>query len=94
VDQVARVIPLPHRYQAIFYSGEVYDQARLARALKLFRNRVSQILSLTLLSPGVQEKVLSGELGYLSTRDLLRVAKEPVWTTQWIGFLDFCLAGV
>jgi len=76
------MLALAHRYQGLIDSGEVYDQAELARKLKISRNRVSQILSLTLLEPGIQEWMLCGEHDGLSTRDLLRVAKEKCWERQ------------
>ena len=75
-------------------SGEVYDQAELARRLKLSRNRVSQILSLTLLSPEIQEELLTEELGHLSTRELLGVAKEMECTRQRTQVRDCCFATV
>src|SRR5512146_1712668 len=58
---LARMLALAHRYQGLIDSGEVHDQAELARRLKLSRNRVSQILSLTLLCPEIQGQVLRGE---------------------------------
>ncbi len=82
VSPLARMLALAHRYQRMVDSGEVHDQAELARRLKLSRNRVSQILSLTLLGPEIQEELLTGELGHLSTRELLGVAKEMSWGRQ------------
>lgn len=76
------ILVLAHRYQALIDSGEVHDQAELARRLKLSRNRVSQILSLTLLRPGIQEEILRRELEHMSTRELLTVAQEEDWARQ------------
>lgn len=76
------MLALAHRYQGLIDSGEAYDQAELARTLKLSRNRVSQILSLTLLCPEIQGQVLRGDLVHLSTRELLGVAREPEWDRQ------------
>ena len=82
VPMLARMLALAHRYQGMIDSGEVHDQSELARRLKLSRNRVSQILSLTLLGPGVQGQILRGEIGDLSTRELLGVAREESWAKQ------------
>jgi ParB-like chromosome segregation protein Spo0J len=82
VSILARMLALAHRYQALIDSGEVHDQAELARRLRLSRNRVSQILSLTLLSPDVQEDVLRGDHDGLSTRELLTAAQETHWQRQ------------
>ena len=82
VSPLARMLALAHRYQGLIDSGEVYDQSELARKIKLSRNRVSQILSLTLLGPGIQGQILGGELDNLSTRDLLGVAQQASWEKQ------------
>jgi len=82
VSPLARMLALAHRYQRLIDSGEVHDQSELARKIKLSRNRVSQILSLTLLGPGIQGEILRGEFGDLSTRELLGVAKEVEWGRQ------------
>jgi len=82
VSPLARMLALAHRYRTLIDSGEVYDQSELARKIKLSRNRVSQILSLTLLGPGIQGEILRGEHDGRSTRDLLRVAQEMEWTRQ------------
>ena len=82
VSPLARMLALAHRYQGLIDSGEAYDQSELARKIKLSRNRVSQILSLTLLGPGIQGEILGGEYDGQSTRDLLRVAQEMNWERQ------------
>jgi len=82
VSPIARMLALAHRYQGLIDSGEVHDQSELARKIKLSRNRVSQILSLTLLGPGIQGEILRGEHEELSTRDLLAVAQEANWARQ------------
>jgi len=82
VSPLARMLALAHRYQALIDSGEVHDQSELARKIKLSRNRVSQILSLTLLEPGIQMAILQGEFGELSTRELLAIAQEVNWARQ------------
>jgi len=82
VSPLARMLALAHRYQGLIDSGEVRDQSELARKLKLSRNRVSQILSLTLLGPGIQMAILQGEFGELSTRELLAIAQEVNWARQ------------
>ena len=82
VSPLARMLALAHRYQGLIDSGEVCDQSELARKIKLSRNRVSQILSLTLLEPRIQGQILGGELDNLSTRDLLGVAQQASWEKQ------------
>ena len=82
VSPLARMLALAHRYQGLIDSGEVYDQSELARTIKLSRNRVSQILSLTLLGPGIQGEILVGEHSGLSTREVLAVAQKEAWPRQ------------
>ena len=82
VSPLARMLVLAHRYQGLIDSGEVCDQSELARKVRLSRNRVSQILSLTLLGPGIQKEILRGEREDLTTRELLAVAQVPDWARQ------------
>jgi hypothetical protein len=56
--RVARMLALAHRMQAMLDSGEVEDQATLARRLGFSRARVTQLLDLLLLAPDIQEEIL------------------------------------
>lgn len=56
--RVARMLALAHRMQAMLDSGEVEDQATLARRLGFSRARVTQLLALLLLAPDIQEEIL------------------------------------
>lgn len=56
--RVARMLALAHRMQAMLDSGEVDDQATLARRLGFSRARVTQLLDLLLLAPDIQEEIL------------------------------------
>jgi hypothetical protein len=56
--RVARMLALAHRMQAMIDSGEVDDQAALARRLGFSRARVTQLLDLLLLAPDIQEEIL------------------------------------
>ena len=56
--KVAQMLALAHYLQGKIDRGEIRDRAELARRLGITRARVTQILDLTLLAPGIQEEVL------------------------------------
>ena len=67
--------------------GELRDLADAARALGLTRARVTQVASLLLLAPGIQEAVLNLPLvangrDPISERQLRLIAAEPDWNKQ------------
>lgn len=79
-DRLARRLALAYKIERLIEAGEYASYGEVAKALGLSRPRVSQIVGLLFLAPGVQEKALLGE-GALMARDLLRGAKED-WPRQ------------
>jgi len=67
--------------------GRVNDYAELARLGHVSRARLSQILSLTLLAPDIQEALLylpagAGSRASLTERRLRPITGEPDWNRQ------------
>jgi len=59
VPGVARLLALAHRIDGMIRSGELKDWAEAARLIGVTRARMTQIGNLLLLSPGIQEDVLT-----------------------------------
>jgi len=89
--RVTCLLALAHRFEALVQSGEVRDFADLARAGRVSRARVSQILKLLTLAPSVQEHILrlpprtAGEES-ITERDLRKIVDEPRWDRQRVLF--------
>jgi hypothetical protein len=89
--RVTCLLALAHRFEALVQSGEVKDYADLARAGRVSRARVTQILKLLLLAPSIQEHILwlpprvAGEEP-ITERDLRKVVQEPRWDRQRVLF--------
>ena len=79
--RAARLLSLAHHIEAQIESGMLTDYAQAARSLELTRARATQIMSLLLLSPLIQERVLMGDLQVTEHR-LRRVVAEPNWNEQ------------
>jgi hypothetical protein len=58
---LARQIALAHFIEERIESGELASYAEAAERFGLTRARLSQVLDLVLLAPGIQERVLLGE---------------------------------
>ena len=56
--RVAVMLALAHKIQEAIDRGVVQDQAEAARRLGVSRARLTQLLDLTLLAPGIQEELL------------------------------------
>jgi hypothetical protein len=88
---VARVLALAHHWQGLVRSGAVRDQADLARLVGVSRARVTQVMGLLWLAPGIQEAVLDGRVdGRGVERALRELAEEPRWPTQHAAFGRTC----
>jgi hypothetical protein len=85
------LLALAHKFEALVQSGEVKDYADLARAGRVSRARVSQILKLLMLAPSIQEHLLglpprmAGEEG-ITERHLREIVSEPHWDRQRLLF--------
>jgi hypothetical protein len=89
--RVTCLLALAHKFEALVQSGEVRDYADLARAGRVSRARVSQILKLLLLAPSIQDHILwlppriAGDES-ITERDLRHIVHEPRWDRQRLLF--------
>jgi len=58
VPRISRLMALAIRFDRLIKSGEVADQAEIARLGHVSRARVTQIMNLLLLAPDIQEEIL------------------------------------
>ena len=87
VARVSRLMALALRFEELLASGDIVDQADLARLAQVTRARVTQIMNLRLLAPDIQEELLflpSVERGRapLTVMLLQPIAGEPDWKRQ------------
>jgi hypothetical protein len=86
VPRVARLMALAIRFDGLLLTGQVRDQADLARLGQVTRARVSQILSLLNLAPEIQEEILflqGGRRGAdLLIADLQPLTHQTDWQVQ------------
>ena len=87
IPRVARLLALAHEIDTMIRQGELRDLAEAARTLGLTRARVTQVVSLLLLAPEIQEAVLNLPLvangrDPVSERQLRQIAAEPDWSKQ------------
>ena len=87
VPRVSRLMALALRFEELLASGEIVDQADLARLAQVTRARVTQIMNLRLLAPDIQEELLllpPIERGRapLTVMQLQPIAGESDWKRQ------------
>jgi len=86
VPRIARLLALAHKWEGMVRRGEVKDYAEIARLSGLTRMRVSQIVSMTLLAPDIQEAVLltaaAGRGRSIPEHHLRVLVGESLWTAQ------------
>jgi len=87
VPRVAKLLALAHRFENLVRRGEVADYAELAHLGRVSRARISQIMSLLLLAPDLQEQVMflpRTERGRdpIQMRHLLPIAQVADWKIQ------------
>ena len=58
IPRVVRMLAFAHRIEGMVRDGEFTDHADAARRLRLTRARITQITSLLLLAPTIQEAIL------------------------------------
>lgn len=58
VPRISRLMALAIRFDRLIKSGEVGDQAEIARLGQVSRARVTQIMNLLQLAPDIQEEIL------------------------------------
>ncbi len=87
VPRVARLMALAIHFDRLIREGKVRDQSELARLVHVTQPRITQIMNLGRLGPGIQEEllhlpaVLSGR-DPITERDLRLVAAEVDWHRQ------------
>ena len=87
VPRVSRLMALAIRFDQLIRAGEISGYAELAQLGHVTRARMSQIASLCMLAPDVQEAVLflprtlQGR-DSIQLRDLLPIATIPDWRRQ------------
>ena len=79
--RVARMLALAHHIEHLLGEGVLPSYAVAAQALALTRARLTQIMNLFLLSPEIQERLLTGDI-VLTERGLRRVVAEADWVAQ------------
>ncbi len=93
LPRIAKLMALAIRYEGFVSDSVVADYAELARLGHVTRARMSQITSLLLLAPEIQEAILflprvaSGK-DPITERDLRPIAATPDWRKQramWEG---------
>jgi hypothetical protein len=87
VPKIARLVALAIKFDGMLQRGEVKDYAELARVGHVSRARVTQIMNLLNLAPGIREAILflsATECGRdpLKEWEVRPVAREPAWTEQ------------
>jgi hypothetical protein len=84
--RVALTLALAHGVQRAIDAGKFRDQAEAARKLGTTRARITQILDLTLLSPRIQEAVLTAALAGgakpVTERGIRAVLRYDGWAQQ------------
>ena len=93
IPRIARLMALAIRFDHLISSGQVANQAQLARLGSVSRARLTQIMNLILLAPDIQEELLFLSCGLserppVHLRQLQTIAATPDWNEQrkqWIG---------
>ena len=81
VSRIARMLALAHHVERLAEAGDLTGYSEAAQALGLTRARLTQVMKLLLLSPGIQERLLLNEL-VTSERALRCMKGEPSWVRQ------------
>jgi hypothetical protein len=87
--RIACLLALAHRFDELVRSGALRDYAELARLGHVTRARVTQIMNLLNLAPGLQESILwlpptSGRR--IIEREMRQIAGEVRWDRQRVLF--------
>ena len=87
IPRVVRLLALAHQMERKIRAGELRDLAHAAEAIGVTRARMTQIMNLLLLAPGIQEEildlppVLEGR-DPVTERQLRELVAEPDWNRQ------------
>lgn len=80
-ERLARQLALAHLIERRIEAGEVRSYGDVGRLLGLSQPRVTQVMSLLWLAPGLQEQILLDGPA-LGIRAATRAAKQAVWARQ------------
>ncbi len=84
---LTKLMALAIRLEHLLATGEVKDQAEIARVGRVTRARVTQILNLTSLAPDIQTAILNFapttmQRDQFKEREVRQIAGEPNWEKQ------------
>jgi hypothetical protein len=93
VPRVSRLLALALHMDDLRRRGEVTDYAELARLAMVTRARMTQIMSLLLLAPDIQEEILflprsGGGRDPISEKAVRPIASVPDWRKQRVMWRD------
>jgi hypothetical protein len=90
VPKLTRLLVLAHQIEQAIEEGRAEDYAEVARQLGVSRARITQVVNLLLLSPGIQTTILTKPrwVEHLRQRQVRKIAEEPDWHRQQIMFDD------
>ena len=96
VPRVSRLLALAIHMDDLRRRGEVTDYADLARLAFVTRARMSQIMSLALLAPDIQEEILylprvDGHRDPIREKMVRPIAAVPDWRKQRVMWRDLVL---
>ena len=91
--RVTWFLALAHEIERRIRAGELDDLAHAARTFGLTRARITQIVSLTLLAPQIQEEILAMPpvkegRDPISERALRSMVAEPMWGRQIVSWQE------
>jgi hypothetical protein len=87
LPHITKLMALAIRLEHLLATGQVKDQAEIARTAGITRARVTQIINLTQLAPDIQEAILNLEpttdhVPRFREREVRTIAIVPNWETQ------------
>ena len=88
IPRTARLMALAIKFDDMIQRGEVRDFAELARLGYVTRARLTQIMNLLLLAPGIQEQLIFPALRIIPERSVRSVASLVSWQDQRIAIAD------
>jgi hypothetical protein len=83
IPRIARLMALALRFEGLLRSQSIRDYAELARLGRVTRARITQIMKLLDLAPGIQEEILFlTDRAGLNERVLRRIVNRIDWNEQ------------
>jgi hypothetical protein len=84
LPRITKMMALAIRLDHLIKSGQVTDQAELARVGHVSRARLTQIMNLNLLAPDIQEQILTVDEGRVKlTKVQERACRQIASTMNW-----------